>query len=126
MRRYLNKNYLMFIIATSFICSAFVFPIITTLIFSVLPSFNNPAPSCVLVYYQTSNSLALTNNCGNEQKVNIRIPFSFEVLELGGDRGVIGNRGGNRCITLPPKSVYLTAWRFGKFDRLESCRFRFW
>lgn len=121
MRRYLNKKNLMFIIGT-IICSAFVFPIITTLIFSVLPSFNNPAPSCVLVYYQTSNSLALTNNCGNEQKVNIRIPFSFKVLELGGDRGVIGNRGGNRCITLPPNSVYLTAWRFGKFDRLESCR----
>lgn len=101
---------------TGFI-SAFVLPVINVLVFSVLPSFKPPAPSCIRIYTQTNNSLTLINNCKSEQTVNIKIPFAFEQR---------GNKGGNRCITLPPGSIYWTSWRVGKFDRLESCRFKLW
>lgn len=96
-----------------FIICFVVVNLTTTLVSSVLPSFNAPAPSCILVLNQTSNSIVIRNGCESEQKIKIRV--------VGLALGVGGNTGGNECITLPSGAIYWTRWWLGKFDRLESC-----
>jgi len=89
-----------------------VFYVTFMLVSTTLPSFNAPAPSCITVLNQTSNSIVIRNSCESQQKVKIRVLFGL---------GVGGNTGGNSCTTLPPGAIYWNRWWLGKFDRLESC-----
>jgi hypothetical protein len=89
-----------------FVTSYAVVYLAITLVSSVLPSFNAPAPSCITVLNQTSKSMVIRNGCESEQSVKIRVFFAL---------GVGGNTGGNSCITLPPGAIYWTRWWLGKF-----------
>lgn len=111
MRSYFTKENLRK--ASIFIICYVVVNLTIRLVISVLPSFNAPAPSCIMVLNQTSNSIVIMNNCESQQKVKIRL--------VGLALGIGGNTGGNKCRTLPSGTITWTRWWLGKFDRLESC-----
>lgn len=114
MRSYFTKENLKKISIFFVIYYIIVFPIIGFVI-SVLPSFNSPAPSCIRVVNQTSNSIMIQNGCRSQQKVKIRV--------VGLVSGVGANTADNDCTTLSPGTIYWNRWWLGKFDRLESCAF---
>ena len=76
-----------------------------TLVSTVPPSFAAVAPSCIKVISQSSRSITVRNDCGNQQRVKL-------IIAWGPDSG---------CNVLNPRQQRTFTWTLGSFDRLDRC-----
>ena len=75
-----------------------------SLVSTILPSFAALAPSCIKITSQSSTSIRVNNTCGIQQKVKVVLAFAPD----------------KACTAINPGQNTLS-WKFGRFDRLESC-----